>query len=1659
MKYAFFVLFAVSAITLAVMHRIPLLPACSAGIAQAETEKSGFTEKHSVTPKRKMENLGRGVAAVRTSGGVFISWRLLGVDPVDIGFNIYRSADGSEAVKLNSSVLTGATCYTDTDADAQKDNSYYVKTVINGQEKQKSKPFTIESGALEEPCIVVPLSSGNTDKIHFVWVGDLDGDGEYDFVLDRLNNEGRSQKLEAYRQDGTLLWSADLGSNSTNTYNIEPGSSAVDVGHWDGVTVYDLDSDGKSEVALRTANGVTFGDGETLSASNDNLQFISILDGETGSEEARIQIPTDYISDGPMPAHFGVGYLDGINPSLIASMKNRIGDGEFNMMVCAWDFDGENLEQKWKWLRGPDGGYGGVCPDSHNIRIVDADQDGEDEFFHLGFGLESDGTLLYDLHDSGVVHGDRFHIGKFDPTSSGLNGYAVQQDNPSGLQFFYFDPSNGEILWQHSESPGDVGRGEAADIDPRSPGYEVWAFSGVWNGPTGQQITSPGEQPWPCLRLWWDGDLLSENFNDGKIEQWDCNNSWMSRIVTTWHYHGATHSYRGAPMFYGDIWGDWREEAIMTNPDYTELVIFTTDIQTDKRLYTLPHNPAYRNSMTVKGYMQSHQLDYYLGEGMTDPPKPNIQIVDAASQADQITIENDILTFPSLSDETVNLSCLSELHLTGGSSVLSNCQINLNSEDAFVFLEGIKPSQASDSAYLSQIKVSGEDAVLNENVRVVQYESGAVIIPHSQGFKPLELFAEENFLGRSAELAQYVNYNSGSLGQLSSQASSFILKRGYTVTLAQNEDGSGFSKNYVAQDCDLLIGSLPPELDGNVNFARIFPWRWTPKKGIAGGIGSNLDIGWSYNWNISETSTLDKEYVPIRQNRWWPGLGQDWQSRGSSHLLGYNEPDSSSQSDIAVGDAIWSWPDLLSTGLRVGSPAVTDGGVNSWLVPFMQQADSENLRVDFVAVHYYRCRNPQDPAGAAEKMYNYMKNIHDQTGRPIWVTEWNNGANWTDCPDPTYQQQADAISAMIDMMENTPWVERYAIYNWVEDVRRVQRDDGSLTPAGEVYKNRKSKVGFQQQTPDFQKPSRAAYYFSGSFLDSSGEGNNPLVYGAPALETESFADCLALDGKDDYLVLPENIAGSDDFTFAAWVYWDGGEKWQRIFDFGNNTDNYMFITPSTYSSQMRFSITQSGYNGEKRLESGAFPVNEWTHVAVVLDDDTGRLYINGSLEASESITLNPSDISASKNYLGKSNFSADPLFSGILDDVIISDAAFSAVEIEKLMSNSPPQFNLKEIDMGSCFVDENFSFDLSAYVSQNDSGDNLIFHKISGPQWLSINSQGQASGSPESSNAGMNYFIFSVEDSAGAKDFATVRTDVELDTYVAAHWNFDGGTPGAAMNNTGQTGQPCAADLSGNGYELYAWDDTYGPSFSQTGQTPSGLGLSCRLNGGQDAYTNNAGINNWAPEQWTVECAVKLDSISGWQTFIGKDGSSHGEAESDFYLQKNGIDNKFRVNFDTAGGHRYVLDSDFAAQAGKWYCIAAVSDGSTLKLYADKLDGNGSQLAGTLSLNPGSDNSLSAAGHNWTVGRGWFDGSQVDHVSGFIDDIKFSSKALKPSEFLHYQCGAWGYHDSDLNQDCFVDIEDYALFISEWDYSLQNLRSFCSQWLKSSNPYSEITAE
>lgn len=566
--------------------------------------------------QRTMERLDRGVVATRVDArSASVSWRLFATDEPTLGFDLYRSAAGGAAIKLNATHLRGGTNFRDTTVDGSKENRYWVRTVPATGSGAESGSWTLKANAASEPAFVVPLRPG--PQIHFAWVGDLDGDGEYDYVVDRLDWIKGNCRIEAYRRDGKFLWQVDYGPNSSNMDNISPGSATIGTGMWDGVTVYDLDMDGKAEVITKIANGVVLGDGTKWSNASNVKQWIAVLDGATGKIRSTVQIPEDYISIGPVGLQLGIGYFDGKMPSIVGRFKNRKPDKSFNDMICAFHFSDGSLKLLWKWKPGNQ-----PCPAFHQIRVVDVDGDGKDDVADGGYVVDENGALLYTLAPQGVGHGDRYHIGKLDPSRPGLQGYGIQQDNPNGLKEYYYDAGTGKMIWKHSGEINDWARGTAADVDPNHPGYEVWTFNGLYNASKDFKIAQ--NHPYPTIRFWWDGDDLSELYNDGRIEEWNYTAKTTTRLVTTWNFHGAGGSERGAPQFFGDIVGDWREEAILATPGFDSLVVFTTQIPTTRRLYTLAQNPAYRNGMTVKGYYQSHMLDYYLGHDMEEPPKPNI---------------------------------------------------------------------------------------------------------------------------------------------------------------------------------------------------------------------------------------------------------------------------------------------------------------------------------------------------------------------------------------------------------------------------------------------------------------------------------------------------------------------------------------------------------------------------------------------------------------------------------------------------------------------------------------------------------------------------------------------------------------------------------------------------------------------------------------------------------------------------------------------------------------------------------------------------------------------------------------------------------------------------------------------------------------------------
>ena len=573
--------------------------------------------------QRIMERLGRGFVAVGGGTGTLLSWRLFGTEQgTDVAFNVYKGT-----TKLNAAPITDSTNYQDTAAGG---TDYTLKAIIGGvEEATGTQAMALPNGYLE-----IPLKDAAGRKIHLAYVGDLDGDGEYEYVVDRfLNNV--SQYVDAYKRDGTFMWRVDMGPNSTNTDLSLSGPDTLSCGHADDETVYDIDSDGKAELLLRGGNGMIFGDGKVLNASTTQTDsFIVAVDGVTGAEKGKeVAVPQDLKATGNVTGHFSIAYWDGVHPSLY--FKGKAG-GTRAMMDMGFDFTNGAWSMRFKAVRTPMGSF----PNDHQVRCVDLDRDGIDECVNGGYAIKGDGTVFWNMGSQGISHGDRWHIGAMDPNpSADLLGWAVGQS--SGYNWARYNAKTGTVLQKFGSGSSDINRGTCGDVDPTSPGYECWdATDGIYNL-DGSKNLKPGNgtagttvdsyDPAVNFRIWWDGDVLSENLDGNIVSKYAYPGMPAGSFskVTLEGIYGA----RNAAPLYGDMFGDWREEVLLEKSDSTGFRVYTTAIPTDKRIYTLVHDPEYRNSMCEKGYIQSHMLDYYLGDGMTDPPRPNIVYPDGTGAA------------------------------------------------------------------------------------------------------------------------------------------------------------------------------------------------------------------------------------------------------------------------------------------------------------------------------------------------------------------------------------------------------------------------------------------------------------------------------------------------------------------------------------------------------------------------------------------------------------------------------------------------------------------------------------------------------------------------------------------------------------------------------------------------------------------------------------------------------------------------------------------------------------------------------------------------------------------------------------------------------------------------------------------------------------------
>ena len=574
---------------------------------------------------RQMEYLDRGVVAVKVNSGVFVSWRILGAEASGVTYNLYR-----DSTKVAN--ITGASNYIDKAGTIG--SKYSVSAVVNGSEQAASTPVSAWSSNCRQIPLQIPASGKTPSGEDYTYnandasVGDLDGDGQYEIVLkwDPSNSKDNSQKgytgnvyLDAYKLDGRRLWRIDLGKN------IRAGA------HYTQFMVYDLDGDGKAEVACKTADGTKDGIGTVIGNSGADYrnssgyilsgpEYLTVFQGSTGKalytgnyEPARGDVSSWGDSYGNRVDRFlaCVAYLDGVHPSLVMCR------GYYTRAVLvAYNWNGSTLTKRWTFDSNSSGNSKYAGQGNHNLSVADLDGDGKDEIIYGACTIDDNGTGLY---STGLKHGDAMHVGDLDPSHPGLEVWSCHEDGKTngGIGASFRDAKTGKVLWSFN-STGDVGRACAADLTAAYPGEEVWVSNNALYSSKGEVIST---KTGPInFAIWWDGDELRELLNDVSITKYG------GGTLLTASGCSSNNTTKATPCLQADIFGDWREEAVWRTSDNKYLNIYTTTDLTTRRIYTLMHDPVYRLGVAWQNvaYNQPPHTGFFLGDGMSTPPKPAI---------------------------------------------------------------------------------------------------------------------------------------------------------------------------------------------------------------------------------------------------------------------------------------------------------------------------------------------------------------------------------------------------------------------------------------------------------------------------------------------------------------------------------------------------------------------------------------------------------------------------------------------------------------------------------------------------------------------------------------------------------------------------------------------------------------------------------------------------------------------------------------------------------------------------------------------------------------------------------------------------------------------------------------------------------------------------
>lgn len=605
--------------------------------------------------QRRMDSLDRGLVAVKTDAGVFCSWRINADEWDNTLYNIYRGG-----TKLNNEPLRVSNY---TDASGSLDATYTVTAVVDGKELEACAPGSVweTNYTIIKPQHAAEITMDLTPND--ATAADVDGDGELEIIIKYDPNfsnysegdNGIFTVIECLKMDGRVLWWINCGPNMGDFQNNEINIAAYD---WDG--------DGKAEVVFRAADATVIhqADGSTYTVGDGSLnyrsgssfpdgqwftrwgrEYLIYADGETGKPYDDIEYPLKRVEDENNPdgllsgsaydtlindewgdgyGHrsskyfFAAPYIDGQKPSIFLARGIYT---RHKMITYDVNPETHRLAERWRW-NGTEGDWYGQG--YHNMGIADVDMDGRDEIVYGSMVIDDNGK---GLSTCGLGHGDSQHCGDFDPYSHGLEIFACNEDSPNNN---YRDATTSKIYYRTTGS-NDDGRALCGNFIDEYPGSEGISSKddNLICGASHKGIIGDSKSTVSItqnFRVFWDGDLCDESFdyNNGKNSQGAIYKAKVGQIALLTGSK-TNNDTKGTPCFQGDILGDWREEYIMRDAD-NNIRIYTTDIPTEHRIYSLWYDHQYRNAMVWQmcGYNQTPHVSFALSEfeDIAVPPAP-----------------------------------------------------------------------------------------------------------------------------------------------------------------------------------------------------------------------------------------------------------------------------------------------------------------------------------------------------------------------------------------------------------------------------------------------------------------------------------------------------------------------------------------------------------------------------------------------------------------------------------------------------------------------------------------------------------------------------------------------------------------------------------------------------------------------------------------------------------------------------------------------------------------------------------------------------------------------------------------------------------------------------------------------------------------------------